>query len=130
MRFATFAAHTPPPMVRQVKPLSELFSFPSPVSNRTLTGYVGRVAPTLPSCCTLVCWDGDEMHCFRYTTSNALRRCLWSAPSPPPSRRAVVFAHMRSWYAERANANLTLALEDEADVLSWALSTLLLATRE
>ena len=54
------------------------------------------------------------MHYFRYTTGDALRRCLWGAPSMPLNRKAVVFAHMRPWYAERANANLTLALEDEA----------------
>jgi hypothetical protein len=129
MRFGTFASHVTPPIAQIpiVKPLSDIMLCPSSASNDTLIGYVGRIVPTLSTCCTLVCWDDDDLHYFRYTTGNALKRCIWGAPEMSLSRKVAVFVHMRRWYVEQANANLTLTLYNEEDTLSWTISTLLLA---
>ena len=141
MHFATFASHSPPPMVTKslFKPMSDLFSFASPASNETMVGYVGYVSPTaLSPCCTLACWEEDEdrVHYFRYTPSNSLMRSMWDAhhsssvDSPRPMmshlQKAVVFAKMRRWYANQSNANLSLQVHGEEDRISWTLSTLFL----
>jgi hypothetical protein len=130
MHFATFASHTPPPIVLKtiIKPLSDLVSIMSPASNNTLIGHVGRIAPTLSSCCTIICWEGDEMHYFLYKTDDdILWRCIWGTPSMSVSQKAVVFANLRSWYTENANANIKLEVQIEG--LSWTMSTLLLMER-
>ena len=128
LHFGTFARHTPPPMVQKpvVKPLSDIITVVSSASNDTLIGYVGHMTPTLSSCCTFVCWEGDDMHYFKYTTSDVLRLCIWGAPSMSLSRKAVVLANMRCWWVENANANLTMALHNECDYLSWTMATMLL----
>ena len=127
MHFATFAAHSPPPIATKltIKPISDLISFASPVTNNTLTGYVGRVAPTLSSCCTILCCDDDCMHCFRYTTDNILKRCTWTVPLTT-WKKAIIFCYMRVWYTDCANADLTLDVDDETDEVAWLMATELL----
>ena len=131
MHFATFAAHSPPPIAIKpkpiVEPMSDRISFASSASNKTLTGYVGYVAPTLSSCCTIVCCDEDDMHCFRYTSSNILKRCTWGVPSSVWQK---AIGYMRYWYIGCANADLTLDVDDETDELSWLMSTELLRSLE
>lgn len=112
-RFATFATHTPPPMVQKTitKPLSDF-----------------GIDSALSSCCTLICWEDNYMHYFLYNTDDTLLRCIWGTPTMSMSRKAVVLANMRCWYAKHANSNITLAVQTEG--LSWMMSTLLLMERE